>query len=754
MQEDKPAPPTTQKRPHTLWPQRVLRLMALAGLRLRDRFSKFLHQATLNVFVLGAIVAFAVCSLVYALFKHQQAQLTIIEDELRGVVELRHLIKLQQELLRFRMDSLRSSPPTPALAEQVLTAFEETHSHLSAGVRSNIAWRTLYLGREEILTELADPGSSAAPILRRLERVFISIADDSQLILDPQIDTYYLMDSVVMEIPQLLNLLTVSVEERHAESNSVQQSAAIAGMHTLFERIKTNIAKVANFEERLAPLIDAETQFSSHLDVLLVELELSSLAADESHLKKLQIALGEGSEFSATTPLPALEAQLVARSRKTKTERLSHLFLGGFVLLVLTRFALQLIQQTDTLREKISELDAAARAANEANQAKSEFLANMSHEIRTPMNGIIGMAELLSSSQLNKEQQDYAETIGSSAQALLTIINDILDFSKVEAGKLTLETVPFQFTALTNDLRGIFRLAASSKGIAFNVELAPGTPEWLSGDPNRLRQILNNLLSNAIKFTTVGGVTLSIHALPASEGSVTLCCTVTDSGIGMRQETLQQLFSAFFQAEASTTRRFGGTGLGLSISKRLAEMMGGTLDVSSIYGQGSTFTLNLPFSITSAPENIAESTLLSNSAVDHTACRVLVVDDNPVNRKVVGAMLTKLGYNYAAAENGRIAIEQLAAQPVDLVLMDCQMPEMDGYEASTQIRRGAAGSYNEHIVIIALTANALSGDREKCLAAGMDDFLSKPIVATALAEKLRQWEAVAQKKSAPATSVS
>ncbi|MFN7087389.1 MAG: ATP-binding protein [Burkholderiales bacterium] len=393
------------------------------------------------------------------------------------------------------------------------------------------------------------------------------------------------------------------------------------------------------------------------------------------------------------------------------------------------------------------ELIKARDAANASARAKAEFLANMSHEIRTPMNGVIGMAQMLADTTLTDEQREYTRAILDSAASLLTVINDILDFSKVEAGKLELETVDFNPKTLAKDLLTPFGPTAMKKCLALTLVVADDVPDHVRGDPGRLRQILNNLIGNALKFTERGEVAVNITREAGNPGAARLRFEVRDTGIGMNEETIANLFAPFFQGDASTSRRYGGTGLGLSISQRLARLMGGALAVESRPGAGSTFILTVPFAIGVAPTVKSAAPPLLPQLPPHA--HVLVVEDNPVNQKVARAMLSKLGIRASVAGNGEEAIDILKRVPCDLVLMDCQMPVMDGYEATRRIRAGAAGAVNSEIRIVAMTANAMQGDREVCLAAGMNDHLTKPMTGDALAIKLAEWlpRAVEHEKS-------
>jgi signal transduction histidine kinase len=374
---------------------------------------------------------------------------------------------------------------------------------------------------------------------------------------------------------------------------------------------------------------------------------------------------------------------------------------------------------------------AAMRYAERANAAKGEFLANVSHEVRTPMNGVLGMAEVLMNTTLSAEQREYTTTIAESARLQLAILNDILDSAKIESGKMAIEALPFSPSDLLQDLSRSFQATAMEKGLRLELQIS-GLPAAMIGDPLRIRQIVSNLVNNAVKFTRAGEVRITA-AVAADADVATLILTVTDTGIGIDAAAKGRIFDKFTQADSSTTRRFGGTGLGLSICRSLVELMGGSIGLESTPGTGSKFCVSIPLRI--AAIEIEQPSTAPQAPNLRTTSPILVVEDNRVNQKVAMMLVRGLGLSVEVASNGLEAVEHCSSNDYAAVLMDCHMPEMDGYEATRRIR----ALKRKRVPIIALTAGAASSDRALAIKAGMDDYLTKPVQRAELARVLGRW---------------
>ena len=451
--------------------------------------------------------------------------------------------------------------------------------------------------------------------------------------------------------------------------------------------------------------------------------------------------LAEGKRYGFQIRLrSAADAAVTGRLAEVSTETL--VWLAGLLLAGALAAVVWIVALRRAVRRKTKEIQRLLEEARTASEAKSAFLASMSHEIRTPMNGVLGMTEVLLQSELTPAQRDCAETVRFSAMTLLGLLNDLLDFSKIEAGKLEIERIPFSPGEVIRRAASLHQTLAAAKDLSFELDIAPSVPDALRGDPVRLSQALSNLLSNAVKFTHSGGVVCRAGAQASAPGSVLLTVEVCDTGIGMTGEQRGRLFEVFRQGDASTTRKYGGTGLGMAITKRVVEAMGGRIGVTSVPGEGTSFRLEIPFLVVPAagvegqPAARPPVSVSAPQPAGPSRPRVLVVEDNVVNQKVICHLLENAGCEALIAGDGLQALEMAGREPCDLVLMDVQMPELDGLEATRRLRRTARGS---RIPVVAMTAHAMAGDRERCLEAGMDGYLAKPVQVAELAAELARW---------------
>lgn len=527
---------------------------------------------------------------------------------------------------------------------------------------------------------------------------------------------------------------------------------SMTSVMALSEAIDSETKGLERFSKSTEASIQVTAQILLAGSVVILMLVVAALFLVSTHLAKplkwlsaTTVKIGDGDlELAAKVPMKATHEiiSLAAGVDQMREHLRDHIYTLDQKVQDKTD---ELSAYTQRLEQEVEVRRAAEVAAQDASRAKSEFLATMSHEIRTPMNGVIGMVEQLMQSELSQDQHEMADIIRLSGNHLLVIINDILDFSKIDAGKMSLEQVEVDIVKVLTGVVKLLGSEAERKGIALNLDLHPDVPTLLQGDPVRINQILINLVGNAVKFTAAGTVTLAARFSAASgfsaknsgdvseRGKTSSGCVifeVRDTGVGIPQDCLDHLFDPFSQVDSSTTRRFGGTGLGLSISYRLVTLMAGTLKVKSTPSEGSVFTVTLPF----IPPFVAEAPKPHESAGDvesgrqaRAGLRVLVAEDNPINQKIAGRILISLGITVEFVDDGVEAVKRVSDGEYDLVFMDCQMPVLDGYEATIRIRELERLHNRKPIPIIAMTANALPEDKALCLEVGMDEFVSKPI---------------------------
>jgi signal transduction histidine kinase len=554
------------------------------------------------------------------------------------------------------------------------------------------------------------------------------------------------IDDVITSQEELSNSTKISTEVESIKTSVVffeshVKSYVLTGNDSLLgnnEKYLANIITQFNDLKKLSPNKEQEASIDTLVKLLNAQIEFTDEVMFQYQLNpKKSIALiksGKGKllmaliikEFDKIHHIEEVKfAQILIRN-KQDSARVKQMDTSAYVFaFLLVVLCVWVLYRDVNKRENLEkELMLTQKKAEDAAIIKEQFMANMSHEIRTPLNAILGFNHRLNKTKLDAEQQEYAKAVQSSGENLLAIVNDILDFSKIEAGMVRIEEIRFNLPGLLHSVVTMFLVQSKEKKVPLTLTISNKVPLLLMGDPTRLTQILINLIGNALKFTKEGSIRILVDAVNIDEKNTSVTFKVIDTGIGISEEKVSEIFERFTQAKSDTSRKYGGTGLGLSIAKKLVELQGGTIAVESIKGSGSTFIVNIPYKIADNLPDEVKPKIEKLKKIDvQDKVNVLIVEDNLLNQKLAGFMLKDLGFDFDICDNGKLAIEKLKSNNYNLVLMDIQMPEMNGYETTEYIR----DQLKLTMPIIAMTAHALPGEREKCISFGMTDYISKPI---------------------------